>query len=216
MNNIQIDLSTLPPDVREWVNFEITVSNASDIGVHILNRTHVRMDGIRVHGYFCSDTDKLVVSGLSPDWLQIMVHESCHRDQYIEQIPIWNKKIEIEGEKHDPCYIFWDSLNPLSEYKPRKVREAMLHVMELELDCERRSAKKIDQFYLPINSKEYIQKANAYVYLYHVIPHTRKWYGKGKAPFTLPQVWTKMPTDFDRDYSRIPTKFKQLILENCF
>jgi hypothetical protein len=88
--------------------------------------------------------------------------------------------------------------------------------MHLELDCERRSTLKIDKYYLPLNSREYIQKANAYVYLYHVLLHTRKWYAKGKAPFHLPSVWTKMPADFDRDYDHIPTRYKKLILENCF
>jgi hypothetical protein len=216
MNTIQVDLSKLPPDVREWVNFEITASNASDVAVKILNKKQVKMDGINVHGYFCSETETLVVAGGNPEWVPIMVHESCHRDQYIEKSPLWTRKVEIDGENHDPLNLFWDWLNGVREIKPRKLREAMLHAMRLELDCEIRSAKKIDTFYLPINSKEYIQKANAYVYLYHVIPHTRKWYPKGKAPFTLPQVWTKMPTDFDREYDHIPTKTKNLILEHCF
>lgn len=216
MNKIDIDLKTLAPDVREWVNFEIAASNANDIGVHILKKRHVVMDKIRVSGYFCGETDRLVVSGLAPDWVQIMVHESCHRDQYTEKISMWNNMVELNGEKHDPLNLFWDWLNHEIELKPRKLREVMLHCMNLELDCERRSAKKIDHFYLPINVKEYIQKANAYVYLYHVILHTRRWYPKGMSPFNLPNVWTKMPSDFDRDYSRIPTNLKNLILDHCF
>ena len=216
MNKIDIDLKTLAPDVREWVNFEIASSNANDIGVHLLKKRHVIMDKIRVSGYFCSETDRLVVSGLAPDWVQIMVHESCHRDQYTEKISMWNSMVEIDGEKQDPLNLFWDWLNHEIELKPRKLREVMLHVMGLELDCEIRAAKKIDHFYLPINTKEYIQKANAYVYLYHVIAQTRCWYPKGQAPFNLPEVWTKMPTDFDRDYNKIPTKLKNLILEHTF
>jgi hypothetical protein len=216
MNKIEIDLKQLPPDVREWVQYEIDVSNANDIAVHLLNKKHVIMDRIRVSGYFCSDTDKLVVSGLAKDWVQLMVHESCHRDQYIENISIWNTKMDVNGEKHDPLNLFWDWLNHEIELTPRKLREAMLHCMNIELDCEIRSAKKINEFYLPINTKEYIQKANAYVYLYHVIPHVRKWYQKGMAPFNLPEVWTKMPTNFDRDYTRIPKKIKDLIINNCF
>ena len=216
MNKIEIDLKKLPIDVREWVNFEIASSNANDIGVHLLKKRHVIMDKIRVSGFFCSDTDKLVVSGLAPDWVQIMVHESCHRDQYTEKIPLWNKLVDFDNEKHDPLNLFWDWLNHEIELKPRKLREVMLHVMNLELDCEKRAAKKIDAFYLPINVKEYIQKANAYVYLYHVIAYTRKWYPKGKAPFNLPEVWTKMPTHFDSDYNKLPTKIKNLILDNTF
>lgn len=216
MNKIEVDLKTLAPDVREWVKFEIDSSNANDISVHLLKKRHVIMDKIRVSGYFCSETDKLVVSGLAPDWVQIMVHESCHRDQYTEKIPMWNSQVEIDGEKHDPLNLFWDWLNHQIELKPRTLRQVMLHCMNLELDCEIRAAKKIDDFYLPINVKEYIQKANAYVYLYHVIMHTRQWYPKGMAPFNLPSVWTKMPSDFQRDYSKIPPKLKSLILDQCF
>lgn len=216
MNKIEIDLKTLAPDVREWVKFEIDTSNAHDISVHLVKKRQVMMDKIRVAGFFCSETDRLFVASLAPDWIQIMVHESCHRDQYTEQIPMWNKMVDFEGEKVDPLNLFWDWLNGAVELKPRKLREVTLHCMNIELDCEIRAAKKIDKFYLPINTKEYIQKANAYVYLYHVIRETRQWYPKGKAPFHLANVWTKMPTDFDRDYTKIPPKIRDLILANCF
>ena len=52
MNNIEIDIKALPSDIRDWVNFEITMSNANDIGVHLLRKLAVRIDNVRCAGYF--------------------------------------------------------------------------------------------------------------------------------------------------------------------
>lgn len=216
MNKIEIDLKALPVDVRAWVELEIMASNAHDIAVHLQRKKQVRMDGIMVSGFFCSHTDRLFVAGLSPDWIPIMVHETCHRDQYTEQIKIWNDTVNIRGEEHDPLTLMHEWLDGERELGDRKLREVLRGAMALELDCERRAAKKIDQFYLPINLKEYIQKANAYVYFYLAMQHTRAWYPKGKAPFTLPEVWTKMPTNFDNDYTKLPKRIKDLILKHSY
>jgi hypothetical protein len=216
MNKIEIDLKALPVDVRAWVEFEIMSSNAHDIAVHIQRKKQVRMDGVMVSGFFCSHTDRLFVAGLSKDWVPIMVHETCHRDQYTEQAKVWNQTIQINGENHDPLTIFHEWLEHKTELGPRKTKEMLQGCLNLELDCEKRSAKKIDQFYLPINLKEYIQKANAYVYFYLAMQHTRCWYPKGKAPFALPEVWTKMPADFDNDYTKLPKRIKDLILKHSY
>ena len=216
MNRIEIDLRYLPIDVRKWIDFEVKNSNANDIKVNILRLKQVKMDNVRVSGYFCSNTDTLFVAGLADDWLSIMAHETCHRDQYTEQVPLWNKKIELDGEKHDPLNIMHEWLDGIIELKPRKLKEVLRACLNIELDCEIRAAKKINKFYLPINLKEYIQKANAYVYFYLSLEYTRKWYPKNKSPFYLPEVWTKMPTHFDNDYNKLPTKIKNLILQNSY
>jgi hypothetical protein len=218
MNTIEIDLKSLPKDIRKWVEYEITLSNAHDIPVKLLSKRHVMMDGTRCNGYFCSEKPELVVACYKDfnEWLPILVHESCHRDQYTEKAAIWSTLILIDGVKEDPLNLLWDWLAGKIELKPRQVTAVTRAVMYLELDCEIRSAKKIDEFYLPINTKEYIQKANAYAYMYLTLQYTRLWYPKGKAPFYLADVWTKMPTDFDRDYDRIPSKIKNLILQKCY
>jgi hypothetical protein len=218
MNTIEINLKALPKDVRKWVEYEILVSNSHDIPVKLLSKKHVMMDNTRCAGYFCSEKPELVVACYKEpnEWIPIMVHESCHRDQYTENAPIWHKTILVDGIKEDPLNLLWDWLYNKIELKPRQVTAVTRAVMQIELDCEIRAAKKIDEFYLPINTKEYIQKANAYAYMYLTLQYTRLWYPKGKAPFYLADVWTKMPTDFDRSYDRIPTKIKNLILSKCY
>jgi hypothetical protein len=218
MNTIQVDLKAIPSDIKGWIDFEIAASNAHDISVELLNKKYVWIDNIRCAGMFDDSAPKLTVACYmdTHKWLPILVHESCHKDQYVEQAPIWRQTIEHEGELHDPITLFQTWLDGHIELKPRKLKEVVTATAAVELDCEIRSAKKIDKFYLPINTKEYIQKSNAYVWFYHVIRETRKWYPKGKSPFYMADVWTKMPTHFDNDYSTIPTRFKKLILEKCF
>jgi hypothetical protein len=218
MNDIQIETKELPSDIRNWVDYEIAASNAHDIGVKLLRKKHIRMDGIRCSGYFSDSEPELVVACFMElnKWVPILVHESCHRDQFTEGSPIWDQKVKINGVLHDPLMLLNEWLAHETELGPRKLKEVLRASAALELDCEMRSAQKIEDYYLPINSKEYIQKANAYVYFYLVMEHTRAWYPKGKAPFYLADVWTKMPTDFDNDYTQLPAKLKKLILERCF
>jgi hypothetical protein len=218
MNTIEINLKDLPKDIRKWVEFEIALSNSHDIPVKLLSKKHVMMDNTRCNGYFCSEKPELVVACYKDvnEWLPILVHESCHRDQYTENAAIWQKKILVDGVQEDPLTLLWSWLAHEIELKPRQITAVARAVMYLELDCEMRSAKKIDEFYLPINTKEYIQKSNAYAYMYLTLQHTRLWYPKGKAPFYLADVWTKMPTDFDRNYDKIPTRIKNLILQKCY
>ena len=124
-NKIEVDFKSLPPDVRAWVEFEVMASNAHDIRVNILKKRQVLMDNVRVSGFFCSHTDRLFVAGLSPDWVPIMVHETCHRDQYTEQIKIWNDTISIKGEEHDPLTLMHEWLEGKRELGQRKLREVL-------------------------------------------------------------------------------------------
>ena len=218
MNQINIDLKELPKDLQTWVNFEIEESNKHDIAVKLLDRKHIRMDGIRCSGYFSGDEPELVVACAieTSKWMPILVHESCHRDQFTERSPLWDQTVFIKGVEYDPLLLMGNWLTKVIELGPRKVKEVLTACAALELDCEMRSVQKIEDYYLPINTKEYIQKANAYVYFYLVMAHTRAWYPKGKSPFYMADVWTKMPTDFDNDYTQLPKKIKDLILARCF
>lgn len=218
MNKIEIDLHKLPVDVRKWIEIEIQHSNANDIAVHLLRKRHVRIGGITCNGLFDGFDGRLSVACLKNinEWIHIFAHESCHKDQYIEQIPVWKKNIKLDGDYHDPNALLHEWLEHKRELNSRQLHEVMIAVSQIELDCEIRTAKKIDKFYLPINLKEYIQKANAYIYLYLVIKQTRLWYQQGKSPFNIPAIWTKMPTHFDNDYTRLPTKVKNLILTHSY
>lgn len=214
MNDIQIDLNSLPIEIRKWVKQEIAISNDNDVGVRLLRKRHVLIDKVRCAGYFCDATPELVVACYKPlhEWLPVMVHETCHRDQAIANTRIWTKT--VDGQ--DPLTFLHQWLDGTIELAPDQLRRVVDAVLHIELDCERRAAKKIKRHKLPIDVTEYIQRANAYVYFYLSLEITRKWYAKNRAPFHLDHVWQTMPTHFENDYTSLPPKMKRLILNECF
>lgn len=214
MNTIEIDLKPLPENLREWVNYEITLSNAHDCGVKLLNKRRVDLGGLGCSGYFCETEPELVVACAKQpiEWVKILVHETCHRDQWVEQAKVWRKK--INGE--DPLTMLEEWIAGEIELRGPKLSAVLTASALLELDCEMRSVEKIKEFELPVDLWEYRKKANAYVWFYQAMRYSRRWWAKGKSPYAVEAVWKAMPNDFDNDYTRIPRKFRDLILEHCF
>jgi hypothetical protein len=214
MNLIEIDLKPLPENLREWVDYEITLSNAHDCGVKLMNKRRIDLDGLGCSGFFRDDDPQLVVACAKParEWVKILVHETCHRDQWIEQCPEWRKTVN----GHDPLTWLDEWLRHDTELRGAKLSAVLTASAAIELDCEKRSVEKIKEFELPIDLWEYRKKANAYVWFYQAMRYSRRWWVKGKSPYQVDAVWKAMPNDFDNDYTKIPRKFKDLILEHCF
>lgn len=215
MNTIQVDLKKLPENLREWVEFEILQSNANDCKVKLLHQRRVNLDGLGCSGYFWEDEEpELVVACAKPakEWVKIMVHETCHRDQWTENAKWWRHKVD----GHDPLIWLEEWLRREVNLRGEKLSKVLTGCAMVELDCERRSVEKIKEFELPIDLWEYRKKANAYVWFYQAMRHTRRWYAPGKSPYQVEAVWKAMPNHFDNDYSKLPRKFKDLILAHCF
>lgn len=214
MNDIQIDLQALPLHVRRWVKAEIKRCNDLGISVQLLKKRHVNADGVRCAGYFCDQDMALVVACHKPIaiWLPIMVHETCHRDQWSAKSTVWTRKVESE----DPLTCVFEWLDYKREIPKKHLRTYLQAACNIELDCERRSVQKIIDGDLPIDVTRYTQRGNAYVYFYLALEYTRKWYDKGRAPHLNEVVWQHMSTHFEGDYTRIPRKAKALILEHCY
>ena len=149
---------------------------------------------IYCNGYFwansgADNSHKLVVATKKPikEWLPILVHESCHLDQYIENP---NKFVE------DDCIDRW--LNGEKVYD-KDIRKGISASKRLELDCEKRTVRKIKKYNLPIDVKEYIQKSNLYIHFYNWVYLNRRWVPKGKTLYTKP-LYSLMNTSFDKSY----------------
>ena len=174
-------------------------------------------DDSEVSGLFDSDNMELTVATNKPteEWISIMVHESCHMDQHIEQCKPWTD-LDIKG--HDATTLLDMWLQHIVDLNPEQLKNVVNRVLEMELDCEKRSVAKIKKYKLPINVKEYTQKANAYMYFYRALANTRKWTTKSKSPYSIEDVWKKMPSKLfnsQSDYkdSNILT---QLVINECF
>jgi hypothetical protein len=160
------------------------IENKIDFRLEFVNR--VDTENLPCSGYF--DEKSLVVATNKDnyrEWLDVLIHESCHLDQFSEKSNIW---------KSDSTSLSiveaWINGKKVSE--ERKI-SGFKNTIMLELDCEQRTVKKIKKYEIPINKKEYIQKANAYLFSYLYALNYKKWY---PTPYENPKIWKKMPTSF--------------------
>jgi hypothetical protein len=109
-------------------------------------------------------------------------------------------------------------LQHVVDLNPEQLKNVVDKVLEMELDCEKRSIEKIKKYKLPINVKEYTQKANAYMYFYRALAKTRKWTNKSKSPYSLTNIWKQMPSKLlnsQADYKE-SNLLVDLIVSECF
>ncbi len=166
--------------------------------------------GFICNGYFDSD-GKTLACALGKDvsqWLIILLHESCHMDQWLDQVPAWTENLGMENIDK---WLGGDDnvdMNLIDE----EIRTSML----VELDCEKRTVEKIKKYNLDsiINIDEYIQKSNAYILFYLWLRKNRRWYTIGKEPYNQAIVVSSMPKTFNIDYNTLEPNIEKVFDEN--
>ncbi len=124
-----------------------------------------------VSGYFQEGNRQsvLVVAGKNKRWLETLVHEYSHLLQSINMTKEWTKSKTKSGK--DAWYIMNDHLMGKS-INQKDINEAYKIVIQCEKECDKQAVKIIRQFNLPINTKVYIKKSNAYHYYHHFLKET--------------------------------------------
>ena len=153
--------------------------------------------GILCNGYF-DDITSTLACALGKDvsqWLVILLHESCHMDQWVEKVTEWTENAGMDNIEK------W--LNGDDSVNMKNIDNEIRTSIIVEVDCEKRTVEKIKKYGLDsiINIDEYIQKSNAYVLFYLWMRKNRKWYTIGKEPYNIPDVVNVMPKTFDIDYT---------------
>lgn len=176
------------------------------IVLDLSEKSHVEYDELLVNGYFIEDPATLAVGVGKPVelWLPVLVHESCHMDQFIEGDDSWLDLDLSDGHVASDIVSKWVDGQSFDSTVLDEAFEASLAV---ELDCERRTIQKIIKYDLPIDPIEYAQKANSYLYFYPILRQMRKWYEPGREPYNTTEIWSQMPTTLEVDH----TDFKHLI-----
>lgn len=154
-------------------------------------------------GYF-DDGAKILRAAMGrSDGIEILAHEYCHMNQWIDQIPLW-KKIDVSSIMMEK----W--------LKGKKVSNLARHiavVRDLEADCEKRTVNLIQELHLPVNLKRYIKKANSYIYYYNWLVHTCKWSSKDNMPYDNKRLVDAMPITMNNDYNKLPKKYEKIYRE---
>lgn len=177
----------------------------NNIELRFVDSYSVRQDGVSVGGSF-GGVRKTVLTSCTdrPDWLHILVHESCHMDQYLYDQKIWTNKGDSYDQVDD-----W-----LHGKKIRNIHTHINNIQDLELDCEKRAVMKIKNFDLPIDIEEYTKRANAYVYFFSYLKLSRHWPNSKNSAYVKKEIWQHMPTVWQKSYRKLSKKYLQLFKEH--
>lgn len=121
--------------------------------------------GMTYTGEATAEKLEIAVGGPWQDWLGILVHETCHLDQHLEDPTVFNRADS--------------ALARVSAWLDRSTEDMDPHdfrtIAELESDCELRALEKIEQHGLPISREDYARRSNAYLLSYGVALRSRTW-----------------------------------------
>lgn len=157
------------------------------------------------NGYFDSDNRILAVATGKPieDWSKVYIHESCHLDQFVENIFQW--------EKWNVGYtMFFQWINGEVELNRETLLLCWKDVVDCELDCEKRAVNKINKYKIDIPVEHYIKMCNTYLYSYTKILEVRKW---KKGVYLNKKLIRCAPISFQDDYLTIPAKLNKALDE---
>jgi hypothetical protein len=215
----QVEINTLnygnlnDSDISKVKSFILDLQekcNINGINLMIVNKPgvpYVTENAIMVNGYF-DEKSKTLACAAGKDisqWLTILIHESSHMDQYLEQIPEWLNNLDLfETDK----WLVGDDNVDMD-----RINMEIKTAVQVELDCEKRTVDKIKKWSMDniVDVEEYVQKANAYILFYLWMKDNRKWYEIGREPYNLPEIFKEMPKTFETNYSELSAELRMTL-----
>lgn len=151
-----------------------------DKSIHFAPQKYLMVGGISCVGWADDFGVKIATGNGKKEWLSWFVHETCHLDQNAADLR-WFATSEDALSKLEG----W-----LAGRRVKNIERIIKQCIHLEHDCEQRTIRKIHRFKLPINVKEYAQKANAYLLGYYQSGIDRQWCKKS---YEEDYVWKALP-----------------------
>lgn len=213
-NEIEIDIKKLGEPISYFMNKEIAHCNKLGIKVILKDRPRIYSDGAYVSGFFDDEAKELHAGCKGPlgRWLGTFVHETCHKDQWHEKDPVYDRLIK----GHVPHQIYGMWMDHVVDLNKEQLQTVIHAIMDLELDNEKRTVAKIKKYGLPIDPKEYIRKANSYIFYHKALQVKRKWYDK--QPWAIDRLGEHFPDKFlaKKEYYNPPRSVLNLMLKECW
>lgn len=174
----------------------------------LYNQKYIEEDGEKFGGWFdpigmelhCAFPDKI-----QSKYVEVLIHESCHMDQWIENTKYWS--IERENNSLDE---FWKILKGI---KVKNLKFHLRNVQMMEAECEEMAIEKIKFYDLGIDINKYTQKANSYLLFYTLLIETKKW--TDYPPYKYGVIWRKMPIKILSKF-HLNDDLKSLYLNKCY
>lgn len=186
----------MPTVVENFINLVYSECLHFGIKVILKDTTYIREDGQEISGYFSAESKELVVAKNNSSWEETLIHEFCHFKQWSENCEEWSNLMITPTIEANELFDLW--LKKEIELSPEQLKKYIDLIIDLELDCEKRTVEMIRKYNLPVDTKRYIKKANVYLRFYKVVEHHRKWTNE---IIYIPKLWKKMPGTFKKlDY----------------
>lgn len=193
LTELEIDLNLVSPHTRRLVDSTCKIASLNGVAVRLLQQESI---GGRFNGMFdarIGQTPTLLVACGKPEseWLPVLLHESCHMEQFIYRSGVWlDQSVTREWDSMSLLLLWLDHLVELSD---SQLDSYVRRSRNVEWDCERRAILKITDMELPLDPVEYARRANSYIWLYTCWLHKhRRWYCTGREPWNIPEIWTNM------------------------
>lgn len=186
---------------QQFIKYVKEECKTHGVKLRLKKRKYLVLSGnVRVSGYFDDENKELVVAINNPEWLGVLVHEFAHLTQWVENCEPWRRLGDSLTKLHD-----W-----LEGQQVKGIKKALAKARDLELDNEKRAVKIIKEWGLPINTRLYTQKANAYISFYNWMYYTRRWCTVKNSPYRNPNIYGEMPTIFRMNYEVLSEKYKKV------
>jgi hypothetical protein len=174
--------------------YKLCIDRAKKLGVKVLlsfsDSVYSEQENIWCSGYFTDKTEPplLAVATKRNDHFLILLHESQHIEQWVENKDFWNSANEA-----------WDFIKKWLEGEDIECIEEKINTAQLlEIDCEKRAVAVLKNLGCPEEEiKKYIKKANSYLMYYPKMKKSRKWYSF--PPYDDLKCVENMPDMFLRD-----------------
>ncbi len=161
----------LPKEVRDYFYEVDERCKKHNITFRIGGGKSLNISSGRCSGFFSDFSRELAVAIDRPaKWIvATLVHEECHFDQWLDENSVW-----YDHEVSQKFDLFFQWLNGQIELK--NPGDAAKKAVCIESDCEKRALKKIKKRWSHmINPEDYAMSANAYLFSYLYMAHSRNW-----------------------------------------
>lgn len=188
---------------KKLIEWDVLMDFSPEKQVHTLGNGQ----GLACSGFFSElPRPKLAVAMGKPEneWTVILAHEFSHANQWKEQADVWTNLFHDWSRGREEASDALDRWLEGEDWSESQIQDVVGRIRDVERDCEERTVKLLTTYGLLDDPTEYIQKSNAYVYFYNHVAKTRKWYEAGKAPYEIPEIWTRAPKEFIKTESTPP------------
>ena len=203
-------------EICDFVIHVLTIAERNNVKFTITKDEHIKYPNSEMlcSGYFVDNGAPelgIAVGGKVEEWLEILVHEYSHMEQFLDNCEHW--KNNFVGK--------YESIDLISNWIGGEEIENVEHLIDLsfnvETDCDTRAIENIKKHKLPIDIPDYYQKSNSYTLFYGAILEHKKWYDKDKKPYLIKEVWSAMPNDrIITDWKKEYPLYQSLYSKYCF